>query len=92
MFFIGIEFAVDTATQLRMVYRQETRMTPVEHTRRYRERIRQQGERQVLLKLPIETIEALDRVRDERGERSRSDVLVSLIHRALEDESELKTP
>ena len=87
MVFIEIEFGVDTATQLRMLSRQETRMTPVEHTRRYRERIRQQGERQVLLKLPVETIEALDRVRDERGEQSRSVVAAFLIHRALEAET-----
>ena len=66
-------------------------MTPSEHLRRYRQRIRQQGERQVLLRLPVETIEAIDRMRDERGEQSRSVVAAFLIQRALEAET-TKTP
>jgi len=68
-------------------------MTPhTECVRRYRARLQRQGAREVLIKLPVETIATIDRLRDERGERSRSDVLASLIHRALEGESEPKNP
>ena len=64
----------------------------VESVRRYRARLQREGIRKVLIKLPVETVAAIDRRRDERGERSRSDVLASLIQAALEDENELKTP
>jgi hypothetical protein len=72
---------------------QGVELTPhVEWVRRYRARLHREGVREVLIKLPVETLATIDRWRDERGERSRSDVLVSLIHRALEDESEPKNP
>jgi len=64
----------------------------VESVRRYRARLQREGIREVLIKLPVETVAAIDRRRDERDERSRSDVLASLIQAALEDENELKTP
>jgi metal-responsive CopG/Arc/MetJ family transcriptional regulator len=68
-------------------------MTPhVESVRRYRARLQRQGIREVLIKLPVETIATIDRWRDERGERSRGDVLASLIQAAVEDADELKTP
>ena len=60
---------------------QGVELTPhVEWVRRYRARLQRQGAREVLIKLPVETIATIDRLRDERGERSRSDVLASLIH------------
>lgn len=67
-------------------------MTPsVQYVRRYRERMLQQGAKEVLLKMPVETIAKIDRLRDARGAASRSDVVVSLIQQALEAASELKT-
>ena len=62
-----------------------------EYVRRYRERIQQQGAREVLLKLPVETIATIDRMRDAKGVASRSDIVASLIHRALEAENALIT-
>ena len=62
-----------------------------ETSRRYRERLRQQGMTEVLLKLPHETLQVIDRFRDEHGASSRSDVVASLIYRALEAENTLKT-
>jgi metal-responsive CopG/Arc/MetJ family transcriptional regulator len=62
-----------------------------EYVRRYRERIQQQGAREVLLKLPVETIATIDRMRDAKGAASRSDIVASLIHRALEAENALRT-
>jgi metal-responsive CopG/Arc/MetJ family transcriptional regulator len=41
----------------------------------------------ILLKLPVETIEAIDRMRDERGEQSRGVVAAFVIRRALEAET-----
>ena len=68
-------------------------MTPrVESVRRYRARLQREGIREVLIKLPVETIATIDRWRDERGESSRGDVLASLIQAAVEDADELKTP
>ena len=61
-----------------------------EYVRRYRERIQQQGAREVLLKLPVETIATIDRMRDAKGAASRSDIVASLIHRALEAENTLR--
>ena len=67
-------------------------MTPhTECVRRYRARLQRQGAREVLIKLPVETIATIDRLRDERGEHSRGDVVASLIQQALEAENELKT-
>ena len=62
-----------------------------EYVRRYRERIQQQGAREVLLKLPVETIATIDRMRDAKGAASRSDIVASLLHRALEAENALRT-
>lgn len=63
----------------------------VQYVRRYRERIQQQGAKEVLLKLPVETIATIDRLRDARGAANRSDIVASLIYRALEAENALKT-
>ena len=60
--------------------------------RRYRARLEREGIREVLIKLPVETIATIDRWRDERGERSRGDVLASLVQAVLENENELKNP
>ena len=62
-----------------------------EGVRRYRARIRQQGVTEILLRLPVETVEAIDRLREMRGAANRSAAVALLIHRALEAESELKT-
>jgi metal-responsive CopG/Arc/MetJ family transcriptional regulator len=62
-----------------------------EYSRRYRERIQQQGAREVLLKLPVDTVATIDRLRDAEGAASRSDIVASLIRRALEAENELRT-
>jgi metal-responsive CopG/Arc/MetJ family transcriptional regulator len=62
-----------------------------EYVRCYRERIQQQGAREVLLKLPVETIATIDRMRDAEGAASRSDIVASLLHRALEAENALRT-
>lgn len=62
-----------------------------ERQRRYRERIRQQGKTEVLLKLPVEAVEALDRLRTAQGVSCRGDVVVSLIRQAMEAGNALKT-
>lgn len=62
-----------------------------ERQRRYRERIRQQGKTEVLLKLPVEAVEALDRLRAAQGVSCRGDVVVSLIRQAIEAANVLKT-
>jgi hypothetical protein len=50
-----------------------------EYVRRYRERIQQQGAREVLLKLPVETIALLDDLKQRQGLRNRSQALLQLI-------------
>ena len=62
-----------------------------ERQRRYRERIRQQGQTEVLLKLPLEAVEALDRMRAAEGVSSRGDVVASLIRQVMEAGNELTT-
>lgn len=63
-----------------------------EYQRRHRERIRQQGKTEILLKLPVEAVALLDRLRESQGAATRGDVVVSLIQRATEAGNELKTP
>ncbi len=58
--------------------------------RRYRERLRKEGKTEVLLKLPVETVEVLDRLRVAQGASSRGDVVVSLIRSMTENGNELK--
>jgi hypothetical protein len=63
--------------------------TSAEHQRRHRARLRQQGKTEVLLKLPVEAVAILDRLRESQGVASRGDVVVSLIQRATEAENAL---
>lgn len=51
----------------------------IERQRRYRQRIREQGKKEILLKLPVETVEALDRMRAEQGASCRGDVVAALV-------------
>jgi hypothetical protein len=62
---------------------------PAESSRRYRERIRKEGKTEVLLKLPVEAVEVLDRLRAAQGVPSRGDVVAFLIQRATEAENAL---
>jgi hypothetical protein len=62
---------------------------PAEKQRRYRERLRKEGKTEVLLKLPVEVVEVLDRLRTVQGVSCRGDVVVSLIQRATEAENAL---
>lgn len=64
---------------------------PADKQRRYRERLREQGKTEVLLKLPVEVVEVLDRLRTAQGVSCRGDVVVSLIRRATEAGYELKS-
>ncbi len=61
-----------------------------ERQRRYRERIREKGKTEILLTLPVETVEILDRLRAAQGVSCRGDVVASLIRQAMEAGNELK--
>jgi hypothetical protein len=61
-----------------------------ESQRRHRQRLREQGKTEVLLKLPVEAVEALDRLRATQGGATRGDVVVSLIRQVTEAGNELK--
>ena len=60
------------------------------HVRRHRKRIREQGKTEILLTLPVEVVETLDRLRESQGVRSRGDVVVSLVQQLQEAGNELK--
>ena len=45
-----------------------------EYVRRHRQRLREQGKTEILLTLPLEVVETLDRLRESQGVRSRGDV------------------
>lgn len=62
---------------------------PAQKQRRYRERLREQGKTEVLLKLPVEAVEVLDRLRAAQGVSCRGDVVVSLIRQVTEAEHAL---
>jgi hypothetical protein len=62
-----------------------------ESQRRHRQRLREQGKTEVLLKLPVEVVETLDRLRAVHGGATRGDVVVSLIRQITEAGNELKT-
>jgi len=62
-----------------------------EHQRRHRERIRQQGKTEILLKMPLEAVALLDHLRASQGAANRGDVVVSLIRQATENQRELKS-
>lgn len=49
------------------------------HTRQYRERLRASGEGEVLVKLPRETIAAIDEFKQREGLRNRSQAMLQLI-------------
>lgn len=60
--------------------------------RTYRERLKSVGKREILLRLDGETVDAIDRLREQSGARSRSTVAETLIAKALlEAGIELKT-
>jgi len=46
---------------------------------RYRQRLREAGEREVLFQLPDETIDLIDEIKERQGLRSRSQALLQLI-------------
>ena len=62
---------------------------PADSSRRYRERLREQGKTEVLLQLPVEIVEVLDRLRAVQGVSCRGDVVASLIQRATEADNAL---
>jgi hypothetical protein len=51
---------------------------------RYRQRLRDAGEREVLFQLPDKTLAAIDEIKKRRGLRSRSLALLQLIERGME--------
>jgi hypothetical protein len=61
-----------------------------EHVRRHRRRIREQGKTEILLTLPVEAVEALDRLRAAHGASSRGAVVASLLSQVTEAGNELK--
>jgi metal-responsive CopG/Arc/MetJ family transcriptional regulator len=61
-----------------------------EHVRLHRKRIREQGKTEILLTLPVEVVETLDRLRASQGVRSRGDVVASLVQQLQEAGNELK--
>ncbi len=64
---------------------------PAEAQRRHRQRIRAQGKTEILVKLRVESVETLDRLRAiVEGADNRSDVVEFLIQRATEAGNELK--
>ena len=64
----------------------------VDNVRRYRERLREQGKTEILLRLPVDVVEVLDRLRAAQGASCRGDVVVSLIRQATEAENALTHP
>ena len=61
-----------------------------EHVRLHRKRIREQGKTEILLTLPVEVVEMLDRLRASQGVRSRGDVVAFLTRQVTEAGNELK--
>jgi urease accessory protein UreE len=53
--------------------------TPVDKSKRHRERIRAAGGEEVLVQLPRETVAMLDDLKKRQGLRSRSQALLQLI-------------
>ncbi len=51
---------------------------------RYRQRLRQAGEREVLFQLPDKTLAIIDEIKKRHGLRSRSLALLQLIERGME--------
>ena len=68
-----------------------TTPTSTEHVRRHRKRIREQGKTEILLTLPVEAVETLDRLREVHGAPSRGAVVVSLLRQVMEAGNDLKT-
>lgn len=54
---------------------------PTDKDRAYRRRLAAEGRRQLIVALPQEMIEAIDELKQRRGLRSRSQVLMELIER-----------
>jgi hypothetical protein len=56
-----------------------TRLTPAECCRAYRERIRAAGTEEVLFRLPSEVVTMLDELKKRHGLRNRNQALLQLI-------------
>jgi hypothetical protein len=54
---------------------------PTDKDRAYRRRLASKGRRQLIVDLPQEMIETIDELKQRRGLRSRSQVLMELIER-----------
>jgi len=63
----------------------------VDSQRRRRQRLRAQGKTEILVMLPLEDVEVLDRLRAVQGVASRGDVVASLIRQVTEAGNALKT-
>lgn len=62
-----------------------------EYSRRYRQRMREEGKTEVLLTLSIEEVEIMDRLRAVQGASSRGDVVGALMRKVAGADYELKT-
>ena len=85
--------ALDTSLQLARVTSQGALTMPssVDSQRRRRQRLRAQGKTEILVMLPLEDVEVLDRLRAVQGVASRGDVVASLIRQVTEAGNALKT-
>ncbi|MGE0279029.1 MAG: ribbon-helix-helix protein, CopG family [Rhizobiaceae bacterium] len=67
----------------------ETAVNPViDKHRAYRRRLAANGNHQLVVALPRETVALLDEIKERRGLRNRSQVLLQLIERGKETDQE----
>lgn len=59
-------------------------MAEYERQRAYRERLRQSGKKQVLVALPLETLEVLETIQTEKGYANRSETIDALVRSEVE--------
>ena len=64
--------------------------TSTKHVRLHRKRIREQGKTEILLTLPVEVVEILDRLKAAQGACNRGEVVAFLTRQATEAGNELK--
>ena len=62
-----------------------------ESQRRRRKRLREEGQTEILIALPREHVELLDRLRAMQGAANRGDVIASLIRKLTEAERALSS-
>jgi len=62
-----------------------------EYSRRYRQRMREEGKTEILLTLSLEEVEIMDRIKAAQGASSRSDAMGALMRQVAEAGYELKT-